>query len=198
MPFDEARLSGLRVSICAQAILPTFVGRCGWTRCQRSPICLSRRGAIKDALATSKAASAASPRGTAAMGEARHTSRAALRPTGLYYVDISLLGCRGGARVLCVRRGQREHKHSILWWLRCCKFLRVQVEGPESSHAIHTDQSPSLFWCGVYVFKRLSGVLHLELRCTEWTLPRGRRKIQNINHHRRHLDSPQSLTQSGS
>ena len=57
-------LFGFHVSICAEEILRTSVGPCGWMRCPlrvlqcsgdgrvRLPICCPNQGAVKDALTT--------------------------------------------------------------------------------------------------------------------------------------------------
>ena len=96
----EGERSGFRVSIRAEVILPTHVGRCGWMRCPAAHCSVRvfewRQGAVRrgddkgcpgyahqeflacDSL-QSKTACAASPLAAAALGEATHTSRAALR-----------------------------------------------------------------------------------------------------------------------
>ena len=139
LPFVGGELFGFHVSICVEGSLPTFAVHCGLTSaacCRvRVPagcgpnICCPDSGAENDALTPEirkfDVCSAASPRAAAALEEATHTSRAALRPgtaaivkkkrsAGLDCASVSPLGSVEipGSQVLVLRR-RRERMRGV-------------------------------------------------------------------------------------
>ena len=112
----------------------------------------------------SNAACAASPRAAAAMEEATHTSRAALRPVTAAVVKISAgLDCEAvssslgsvvmpGSRAVSCRRLVVNARVNLSprRLRRCCRFLRAPTEGPRKEPQHRHWPSPTPFCYHVY------------------------------------------------